>query len=79
MPVPETIAQPGSGVDQDTGPGRPRTATEVLRPHAEHAFADASAPLVLRGVRMASSFRLRLALVRWILRVGWRRGGTGRG
>ncbi|MFE0703710.1 AAA family ATPase [Streptomyces sp. NPDC058872] len=45
MPVPETIAQSGSGVETDTGPERPATAAEVIRPHAEHAFARELAAL----------------------------------
>ncbi|MYV69315.1 ATPase, partial [Streptomyces sp. SID2131] len=45
MPVPETIAKPGDGAETDTAPGRPQTSTEVLRPHAEHAFAAELAAL----------------------------------
>lgn len=48
MTVSETVAQPGSGVETDTGPSLPeattdataQATTEALRPHAEHAFAD---------------------------------------
>lgn len=40
MTVPETVAQPGSGVETHTGPGLPEATTAALRPHAEHAFAD---------------------------------------
>ncbi|MGW1012634.1 ATP-binding protein [Streptomyces termitum] len=39
MTVSETIAEPGAGVVTDTGPGGLRPAAEVLRPHAEDAFA----------------------------------------
>ncbi|MFF5450981.1 AAA family ATPase [Streptomyces sp. NPDC012950] len=45
MPVPETIAKPGGGAETDTAPGRPQASTEVLRPHAEHAFAAELAAL----------------------------------
>ncbi|MFJ9429109.1 AAA family ATPase [Streptomyces sp. NPDC101490] len=45
MTVPETVAQPGSGVETDAGPARPQAAAEVLRPHAEHAFAGELAAL----------------------------------
>ncbi|MGW0118164.1 ATP-binding protein [Streptomyces sp. NPDC003327] len=46
MTVPETIAKPGAGARTDTGPGLPpQAATDVLRPHAEHAFAHELAAL----------------------------------
>ncbi|GHF88508.1 ATPase [Streptomyces filamentosus] len=45
MSMPEAIAQPGAGAVTDTGPGGPRTAAEVLRPHAEDAFAHELAAL----------------------------------